>query len=481
MGLQTSRLRTQGLSLNTLLRRLDFSYIYAFLGEATLGLTFVFYIILGRTLGPDQYGVFASANALGGILAFFIQFGLHDLLAREIAADPQEGPKSTTTFLLIESFNFLIILCLLPPLAKVLNFEGTGVIICYFVVIAGVCRCAKQTLRSVFRGLGRFRSETISVTLERSTMFLLASTVLFFSNNLLWVVGTLALVRLIDIIGLFSYLSRKVSIASPINLERLRQSFQMAYPFALSGVLWVLYYQIDILMLKGLAPAEETGFYGAAYGLIEIFAALPRVIFYVALTRFSRCYAEAPNRLPEKIQQSTCLLLAVVLPFITVAGFSQTLLVNTTYGQAFLPSIDSLAILLSSLSMKMFASLVLYLLQATRREKALPPILLVTVIINIIANAIFIPQLGAVGAALATLLSEIIFAIAGLGVMIRMGYKRVGQILRLIAVLSLLAASTPALIAHGLSLPIGVSLLVFCSGLIMMLTRRRYFLQKSVL
>ena len=464
--------------LKTLVKRFDFSYVYAFLGEATLGLTFIFYMILGRTLGPEQYGIFTAATALGGIVAFFIQFGLHDLLAREIAANPQEGPKSTSIFLLIESLNFLGVLIVLLPIAKLLNFEGIGLVICYLVVIAGACRCAKQTLRSVFRGLGHFRSETISVTIERLAMFLLAGLILLVSNNLAWVVGTMALVRLIDIICLFYYLNQHTLITSPITLKGFQRALKMAYPFALSGVLWVLYYQIDILMLKVMAPSTETGFYGAAYSLIEIFSALPRVIFYVALPKFSRCYAEEPEQLPYQIQKTTYFLLIFVLPVITIAGLGQTFLVQLTYGQGFLSSIDSFSILLPSLGMKMFASLVLFLLQATRRERFLPPILLFAVIANILANAVLIPLLGAIGAAFATLLSEIIFAVAGLILIGRIGYRRVSQKLLIISVISLLVAVIPSLILNGLGLIIAMGIMILSIAAITLIMRSSYFLPR---
>ncbi len=73
------------------LARLDLSYFYALLGEATLGLTLIFQIFIGRVLGLEQYELFAAASALGAILALLIQFGLPVLLNREVAANPQEA------------------------------------------------------------------------------------------------------------------------------------------------------------------------------------------------------------------------------------------------------------------------------------------------------------------------------------------------------------------------------------------------------
>ncbi|NEN93424.1 MAG: oligosaccharide flippase family protein, partial [Okeania sp. SIO3H1] len=112
--------------MKALLSRIDFSYIYAFLGEATLALTFMFYIVIARVLGPQEYGVFAGAVALAAVFSLFIQFGFPTLMTREVAANPVESPKSTIRFLLIEVLNSLPILLVLLPIAQLLGFEGKG-------------------------------------------------------------------------------------------------------------------------------------------------------------------------------------------------------------------------------------------------------------------------------------------------------------------------------------------------------------------
>ncbi|MGF1480873.1 MAG: oligosaccharide flippase family protein [Cyanophyceae cyanobacterium] len=464
--------------MKSLWGRLDLSYIYAFLGEATLGLTFVFYILIARTLGPEQYGLFAAATALGGILAFFIQFGLPNLLVREVAAYPQEGPKSTVTFLLLEGLNSLPVLLLLLPLAYALGFEGHGIIVCYLVVLAEVCRSAKQTLRSVLRGLSQFRTETVAVALERSLVVVAAGAALLWTESLIWVVVVLVSVRLLDIFGLLFFVSRRVQIWSPLSFGQLKQALQKAYPFALSGVLWVLYYQVDVLMLKVLATPEEAGFYSASYRLLEIFSALPRVIFYVALTRFTRCHMKNPEQLPQEMGQTTRLLLAVMVPVLLIAEFLQFTLVETVYGSEFFPAIASLSILLPSLSIKIFGNLVGSFLQATGREKHLPRLLLATVIVNVASNFMLIPWLGAAGAALATLLSEVVLAVAGLSLMSNIQYQRLGQRLRQVAAISLITVAMPSLILNGLNPAIGMGIMLAGIAMIVALVRPARLLDK---
>ncbi|NET17661.1 MAG: oligosaccharide flippase family protein [Okeania sp. SIO1H6] len=343
--------------MKNLLKRLDWSYFYTLLGEGTLALTFFYYIILARVLGPERYEIFAAATALGGVFSLFIQFGLPNLMQREVAANPAEGSKSTIKFLFLEGLNTLPILVVLLPVAMLLHFKGEGLIVCYLVIFSELCRSIKMTLRSVLKGMGCYRGETISVAIERLAVVSCVIAVLLWTNNLVLVVATLVLVRFIEILGLLYYLHRKISIWSSFNISSLRELYRVAYPFAMSGVLWVIYYQVDVLMLKAIASTGEAGFYSAAYRILEIFSALPRVVFHVAFTRFARYNASAPERLPEQIYKTTRVLLGIVLPVLIVAGFFQTTLVKILYGDAYTYSVYPLAILLPSLSIKIFASM----------------------------------------------------------------------------------------------------------------------------
>lgn len=80
--------------IRKIINAIDFSYFFTFLSEATLGVTFLLYIFIARVVGPGQYGIFSAAASLGGILAFFTQFGFSALINREVANNPKEGAKT---------------------------------------------------------------------------------------------------------------------------------------------------------------------------------------------------------------------------------------------------------------------------------------------------------------------------------------------------------------------------------------------------
>ncbi len=448
-----------------IMRQCDFSYVYAFLGETTMAAMFLLYVLLARMLGPEDYGVFTAAVALAGIFGVLIQFGLPALLTRNVATNPQEGTRTAGCYLMIQILNTLPVLAALPFLAHILGFTREGTILCVVLIFAELFRSIKMLWRSVMKGNSWFRMESVSVAIERFATVLCALAVLALTRNLLWVVTALMLVRLVDNLGVGGFLAGKVRLGKKPCAHELRDAYRKALPFAVHGILWILYYQVDMVMLKAMAPEKEVGYYGAAYRVVEIFSALPRVVFYVAFTRFARCMADNPAFLPRKVLETCRILLFVMLPPLVIVGYTQPWLMRWMFGQAYLPSILLLAVILPSLGMKMFSTLSEEFLLASGSEKKLPPLLLAVALSNIGVNLLLIPSMGAMGAAIATTLSECIYCALGMTLMIRNGLGKTSG-LRVVRVLfpAVFLGAVPAAVVAGL--PLAWSAVIGILGLV---------------
>lgn len=466
-------MRTKLGKLIDFIKNFDVSYIYALLGEATLALTFVFYIMIARVLGPEQYGVFSAAVALGGILSLFIQFGLQVLLNRDVAENPTKGSESTLLYLGMQALNALPVLLILPLLCHLFDFDGYGIAVCYLVIFSEIFRSFKFLWRSVMKGHAWFKMETVSVAVERLFMVFFAGAALLWTKNIVWVVAIMATARLLDNIGIGWYLAKRVKLWSKEHRPSIYSIYRKALPFALHGMMWILYYQIDVIMLKAMAPVEEVGYYSAAYRVLEIFAALPRVVFYVAFTSFAQCYLKTPELLPKKLYEATRILLLLVLPCLIVAGFIQPVLIRWFFGEAYLGSIILLATLLPSLGIKLFGTLSEEFLLSTGREKYLPVLLTGVVLSNVLANLILIPRFGALGAAIATCFSECVFCVLSLALLIRLGHQSIGWRLIKLAIPCGVLALAPTLTVIGFSPLLSTALLIPSSLLVV------YFMRKT--
>jgi O-antigen/teichoic acid export membrane protein len=466
--------------MKKLLSALDLSYLYAFLGEATLALTLLFYVLLAKVLGPEQYEIFASASALGAILSLFISLGFPDLLTRDVARDPVGGPRETVHILMVELVGAFLVLAILFPLTQVLDIKSADISIFYLVIFAEISRSVVLTLRSLLKGLSQFKAEMTVVVIERFLVAACSVAVLLLTKNLFWVILTFTAARFVHLLGFVRYLNSRVKLWSMPNFQRSLNAFKESFPLALSGVLWIVFYQADILMLKAIAPTGAAGFYSASYRIMEIFSALYRVVFYVSFTRMSQSFATDSNQLLRQIYKTTLLLTVGVLPIVLLASLFQSPLVIFIYDKTYLPSVASLSVLLPSISMIIFGELARYVVVATKQERFLPWLLLGAVMLNVCINMLLIPSMGGTGAALATLLSETGLTLVCLQLLVKMGYGRMGWTVSAIALLGLLVTALPSLILNGL-LPTASWLLgVVAVGAIAFLIRPQHFLKQSL-
>jgi O-antigen/teichoic acid export membrane protein len=466
--------------MKKLLSALDLSYLYAFLGEATLALTLLFYVLLARVLGPEQYGIFASASALGAILSLLISLGFPDLLTREVARSPEEGTRSTVHILAVEGAGALLVLVVLFPLTQLLGIQDSDITIFYLVIFAEVSRSVVLTLRSLLKGLGQFKTEMIVVVIERFLVVACSVTVLLLTRSLFWVMLTFTLTRFVHLLGFFRYLSSRLSLWSPLNFQRSISAFKEAFPLALSGVLWIIFYQADILMLEAMSPAGEAGLYSASYRIMEIFSALYRVVFYVSFTRLSQSFAINLNQMHRQIYKTTLLLTLGILPIVLLAGVFQSSLVVLIYDETYKQSVQSLAVLLPSITVIIFGELARYVIVATKQDRFLPPLLLGAVVLNVMINLALIPSMGGTGAAIATLVSEAALTIVCLQFLIKMGYQRMGWSVSAITVLGLFVTALPSLILNDLVPSATWVLAVVCVGAIALLIRPQHFLKNTI-
>jgi len=264
-----------------------------------------------------------------------------------------------------------------------------------------------------------------------------------------------------------------------LNMARSLGAFKMALPLALSGVLWIVFYQADILMLKGIAPAGEAGFYSASYRIMEIFSALYRVVFYVSFTRLSQSFGDNAQQMARQVYRTTLLLTVGILPVVLLASVFQIPLVNLIYGETYAPSVRSLSILLPSIAVIIFGELARYILIAMKRDRYLPPLLVGAVLLNVAANLVLIPRWGGAGAAIATLVSEAALTLVCLQVLIKLGYQRIGWTISAITLLGLGIVALPSLLLNSLvSVWIG-GLGILGVGAIAFLLRPQHFLKAS--
>jgi O-antigen/teichoic acid export membrane protein len=181
-----------------------------------------------------------------------------------------------------------------------------------------------------------------------------------------------------------------------------------ALPLALSWVFIALYFRIDAVMLHALKDSHAVGLYGGVYRIFEAFVMLTagfRSVLFPLLARAADGPAEGLAVLCRKsLRLQALFTVLVAVAFGAVAEPLLVFVLGPDYAEAAL----GLRVLLWALPGSFMADLILHVLVAQGRPSAGTWVVGVTAVLNISLNLVLIPRFSFVGAAAATVVSEMV-------------------------------------------------------------------------
>jgi len=161
----------------------------------------------------------------------------------------------------------------------------------------------------------------------------------------------------------------------------------------------------DVLLLGGMRTSTEVGFYGAAHrvesGIIQGASALAIALF----PGLTKAIKEKKKTLGT--QAFVLFPILIAAGSVVLALFAAEWIIELLYGNEFGPSVAVLKVLLYTSALASAHEFLSKYLVASDQEKVLPYAKGGAAILNVSVNLVLIPLWGALGAAVATLFSEL--------------------------------------------------------------------------
>jgi O-antigen/teichoic acid export membrane protein len=200
----------------------------------------------------------------------------------------------------------------------------------------------------------------------------------------------------------FGWILHDVSFKPVVSL------FKMGWPLAVVFILSAVYFRIDLMMLEVMKGDKAVGLYSAAYKLIEFLSIIPGTVTVAALPGLAGDYSTNIKGFKASFYRTLTVLGVgggVIGLFLCL--FSKQIIL-LLYGPLFSDSMFSLTILSGVVFFLFVNGYLAYAMIATNNDRSVALILVVSTVLNVLFNFYLIPKYGHVGAALSTLLSEIL-------------------------------------------------------------------------
>jgi O-antigen/teichoic acid export membrane protein len=385
-------------------------------GEASNALTLVLFALLARLLGVEPYGELIAIIASTAILGTLAEFGFHTLLARTVARSPGTAWADLLAALRRQFWIGPLMLAVLYGYMQWAELSTSSYAAGMLVGLSVWCKSLKESLRGVSRGLSRFDIEALFLWTERLALLVLSVVAVALGGGLTAIGAVFLGVRALDLFAFFVIVRRVVDRSTGASPS---VRWLAAWPFAISNLLFMMYYQVDVTMLAALATSREAGLYGAVYRFVDALQVIPRLVIVVAFPAMAVAWSTDRIQFRRTLHRLQRVLLVVGVPILlAVFVWSEALLV-LAFGAEFAEGATALRLVVIG-NLFAFQSLLLaQAMQTSAHEQTLAAVLAATVLVNITLNAALIPERGVRGAAEATALTEVLY----LGLLVILSFR----------------------------------------------------------
>lgn len=380
--------------------------IFARVGQMLIN--FFVGILSARYLGPGNYGLISYAAAYTAFFTSFCTLGINSIIVKEfVDRKGQEGEILGTAIGLRAISSILSAVMMIaisfivdnnePITIAVVALSSLGAVFHIFELFNYWFQSKLESKKTAIASLTAYSVAAIYKILLLATD---SSVVLF------------ALVSSVDYICvaiiLFLFYKKdhggKLSFSWKYGKDMLRKSCH----FILPGLMVAVYGQTDKIMLKHMISENEIGYYALAVSLCGVWTFVLSAIIDSLVPSIMQAYQEDRQKFKQLNRLLYCIVFyvsAIVSILFMVFG---KLAIDILYGEAYLPAAAPLKIITWYTAFSYFGVARNAWVVCENKQRYLKYIYLSAAISNVVLNLVFIPSFGASGAAIASLVAQII-------------------------------------------------------------------------
>lgn len=369
---------------------------------------FLLILYLARFLSIDDMAIYFLVISILLIFQSIANFGLVQMVTREVARDPSQ----VTTWLPYLGLIGLGIGTLVTLLSLLfIRLAGypeaitSGLYIVTLSLLPGTLRAVAEATFNAIENTKHITWVTGVTGILRSVISLVVVIAgAGLGTVFAVIVGSQFLAILIYAVLLFQLYGWP---QEAINLSRLVALARPTLTFALMSIFLVGTHNLTSVFLSAFGSLRDIAVYGVAFKIVQVLIIL-RPIVMRALSPSLVQQAHNPTQLHISITQ-ILRVLTILVGFVSATMFFMApFLIPLLYDETYLNAVPLLQVLAWLLISSYLYDAIHWFLLSTDHEKATLRISLVSMVINVVSNILLITWFGALGAALALLVATLV-------------------------------------------------------------------------
>jgi O-antigen/teichoic acid export membrane protein len=356
-------------------------------------------------VGADQYGLYFSLFSFSLLFNIVADLGITNYNNRNIAQNHHLIAQQVGRILPVKFLLGMVYAVITLVAAVFIDYSSHQITLLVWLTINQVLITGTQYLRSNISGLQLFKTDSLVSITDKFILILLCSYLLWWPSSgnfkIEWLVYAQTIAYSSSLLIAFLVVIKK---AGKINFGFKRKNalltLKQSFPFAILIFLMVFYTRIDAVMLERMLPDGKTqaGIYAQGFRILDALSMIAYLFASILLPLFAKMIKEK-QAINETLSHSFALLIIPSLGLSIAILFYAKEFMQLLYHEHIIESAKVLSLLIIGFIGIAITYIFGTLLTAAGKLKTLNRIALGAVVVNILLNALLIPDYGVVGAA----------------------------------------------------------------------------------
>jgi O-antigen/teichoic acid export membrane protein len=362
-------------------------------------------------LGQDGFGKYSTVLAFFAFFSALADLGLNSVTAREISREGADESKILSKVLSLRLTSSLVVILLAPLIVVFFHYSFDLKIGILIGALAILFSSLSQMLNGIFQK--RVAMDKVALVEFIGKLFQVALVVFVVRVDLgfLAVTATLLAAFSFNALMVFFLSRRFVQFSPQIDFAYWKTFLRESLPMGATAIITFAYFKMDTILLSVLQTSSHVGIYNVAYKVMENLIFFPAMLAGLILPLLSRFIYTNRERFEEIANKTFKVFVIIVVPIVAGTWFLSGDIIRIVSGDTFLESAPVLRILIFSLAFIFFGNYFNMLLVVGNAQKKLMQTLIFVAIFNLLLNFFLIPRFSYMGAASASLATEMFVVI----------------------------------------------------------------------
>jgi O-antigen/teichoic acid export membrane protein len=437
-------------------------------------LMFISVVYTAQYFGPDNFGIINFSNVVIMYFTALASLGLQSLCVLEIAKSKKNNDSKINTILslklILAAIVYILVIILAFTIKKSmvykLNILFYGLTIFPNAIYVDWIFNANEEMQ--------YNSRSIIIKNLVYSLMVIVALKFFKINNLYYLALFMFLSTLISSLYLLKVAKRhyNMNFKFIFDIKEYKRLISNSWPFFFSGIFATINSTIATLMLGLMRTDYEIGIYNSVYKIVNVFILVVGILFTPVYPLLIRYYNEKQTKkLSVLVNNLRKIMYMLAIPLLFVSFILNKEIILTLYGDKYKDGYSVFTILFIYVALLCIREIYGYELNAWNLQKKYMKVVLLSSIYNIISNFVFIKYYGIEGAAINTLISEIInlvlmFKISRSVVKIKYKNNFIAKII-ISSIIMCIIILASKIITHNAIVLSGVGIVVYLSLLFM--------------